>query len=47
MYSHHDGEVWVLCTSNEGKFFTAGDDNKLLLYDIKLRKIVAKGTVEI
>ncbi len=36
MHSHHDGEVWGLESSEiDGKFITSGDDNKLLMYDIK------------
>jgi len=46
--SHHDGEVWGLSVVDEVetyKFITSGDDDKLLLYDIKLRKVIGQGKV--
>lgn len=47
---HFDGEVWG-CTMilDEGceMYITSGDDNTLLLYDIKMRKVVGRGTVDI
>lgn len=41
--SHHDGEVWGLSVVDKVdtyKYITAGDDDKLLLYDIQLRKVI-------
>jgi hypothetical protein len=47
---HFDGEVWG-CTMilDEGceMYITSGDDNTLLLYDLKMRKVVGRGTVDI
>jgi hypothetical protein len=38
MYSHHDGEVWGLCTVKDSlHFYTSGDDNKIIHYDIESR----------
>lgn len=35
IHSHHDGEVWGLCTiEGQGKFITSGDDNKILMFDV-------------
>lgn len=46
MSSHHDGEVWGLAVMpGQGKFITSGDDNKLLMYDIKTKKVTIKGQV--
>lgn len=46
MRSHCDGEVWGLCViPNQNKFVTSGDDNKLLLYDVPTRKLIATGQV--
>jgi WD40 repeat protein len=46
MHSHHDGEVWGLESSEiDGKFITSGDDNKLLMYDIKSKKCILKGLI--
>jgi len=48
MHSHFDGEVWGLCVvSEKGYFLTAGDDNKILLYDVHERKCISKGTVQV
>lgn len=41
--SHDEGETWGLeVIKEEGtyRFITSGDDNKLLLHDAKLRKVI-------
>lgn len=46
--SHHDGEVCGLSVVDEEEtyqFITSGEDDKLLLYDIKLRKVIGRGKV--
>ena len=47
---HFDGEVWG-CTMilDEGceMYITSGDDNTLLLYDLRKRQVVGRGTVDI
>ena len=46
MHSHHDGEVWGLCTiEGQGKFITSGDDNKIMMYDIPSKKCIMRGVV--
>jgi WD40 repeat protein len=46
MHSHHDGEVWGLeVDEDDGKFITSGDDNKILMYDIKSKKCILKGAI--
>ena len=46
MHSHHDGEVWGLTTiEGDGKFFTSGDDNKIFMFDINLKKKIQQGEV--
>jgi WD40 repeat protein len=38
MVSHHDGEAWGLCTvKGTPNFYSSGDDNKILYYDIENR----------
>lgn len=39
MNSHSDGEIWGLCCV-ENKIVTTGDDNKVMLWDSKTRKLV-------
>jgi WD40 repeat protein len=46
MHSHHDGEVWGLeSMEDEAMFITSGDDNKLLMYDIKQKKCILRGVI--
>eukprot|EP00352_Strombidinopsis_acuminata_P002448 CAMPEP_0176398072 /NCGR_PEP_ID=MMETSP0126-20121128/45639_1 /TAXON_ID=141414 ORGANISM="Strombidinopsis acuminatum, Strain SPMC142" /NCGR_SAMPLE_ID=MMETSP0126 /ASSEMBLY_ACC=CAM_ASM_000229 /LENGTH=101 /DNA_ID=CAMNT_0017772777 /DNA_START=301 /DNA_END=606 /DNA_ORIENTATION=- len=48
MESHDMGEVWGMCLIDEedsNLYLTSGDDNKLLLYDIELKKVIGRGTV--
>jgi len=46
MHSHHDGEVWGLCTlEDQGVFITSGDDNKIYMYDMAKRKCIQQGLV--
>ncbi len=48
MQAHHDGESWGLCViEDQGKYFTSGDDNKVLMYDIETRKVIQKGEVRV
>lgn len=48
MHSHHDGEVWGLCVLEEyNMYVTSCDDNKLLLFDMELRKCIGKSQVEL
>ena len=47
--SHGDGETWGLTMIREDgiwMYLTSGDDNKLLLHDIKLRKVVGDGVIQ-
>lgn len=44
--SHCDGEVWGLEVNNErGTFYTSGDDNQFMEFDIGARRVVRKGKV--
>jgi len=46
MVAHHDGETWGLCMlDGTTKFVTSGEDNKILMYDFKSRKVVQRGDV--
>jgi hypothetical protein len=48
--SHFDGETWGLCMINEKvtqRYVTSGDDNILHLYDIKLKKVIGRGYVDV
>lgn len=48
MGSHHDGEAWGLCIlEGTGKFVTSGDDNKILMYDLRSKKVIQRGEVEV
>ena len=39
---HHDGETWGLDV-HDNFIFTCGDDNKIMLWDWKEKKFLAKG----
>lgn len=42
--SHSEGEVSGLCTiEDKGKFVTAGDDGKILMFDTSTKKCTMKG----
>lgn len=44
--SHCDGEVWGLEVNNErGTFYTSGDDNQFMEFDLAARRVVRKGKV--
>lgn len=45
MKSHHDGEVWGLDITEEGKVITSADDNKIMLWDPKERKNIQNGII--
>lgn len=48
--SHFDGETWGLAMVKEKgthRFITSGDDNILYLYDMKLRKVIGRGYVDV
>lgn len=47
MHSHHEGEVWAIAPMSNERFFTAADDNKILLYDLAQRKCIARGFVQL
>lgn len=45
-HSHYDGEVWGLeIAPHLGAFWTAGDDNQFMEFDIMSRKLKRKGNV--
>ena len=47
--SHFDGEAWgIAIIQDEGNnmYVTCGDDNTLLLYDIKQKRVVGRGKVD-
>ena len=47
--SHFDGEAWgIAMIQDEGNnmYVTCGDDNTLLLYDIKQKRVVGRGKVD-
>jgi len=49
MRSHAEGETWGLTMIREDKIYmylTSGDDNKLLLHDINLKKVVGDGVIQ-
>ena len=44
--SHYDGEVWGLEVNPEkGTFYTSGDDNQFMEFDLMNRTLIRKGKV--
>lgn len=45
MQAHSTGETWGLGISTQGTIYTTADDNKILEFDPKSKKIVNIGTI--
>jgi hypothetical protein len=45
MMSHSDGEVWGLNIPNDDIILTSADDNQILAWSSKQRKLTGRGTV--
>ncbi|HRI34485.1 MAG TPA: hypothetical protein PLD02_12090 [Saprospiraceae bacterium] len=45
MQSHSTGETWGLAISAQGTVYTSADDNKVLEFNPKTKKVVSVGTV--
>lgn len=46
MNGHGCGETWGLAVNkNTGLIITTGDDNKILVFDPKINKTIAQGTI--
>ena len=46
--SHYDGEAWGLAkvdVLDKNFYFTSGDDNTILLYDVEGRKCIGEGQI--
>jgi WD40 repeat protein len=47
---HYDGEAWgcaMIQDEGANMYITCGDDNTLLLHDIKLKRVVGRGAVDV
>ena len=43
--SHSDGEVWGMSVPNDDIIVTSADDNQILAWSTKARKLVGRGTI--
>ena len=45
MCSHSDGEAWGLALTDDGKIISSGDDNKVMVWSIEERRLLAQAIV--